>query len=101
MEEPNETKNLLLRVARKSSETNHSLVQACFTDLDFALTTAEVANSATEPEVRQRTLSMGGHAVGLVLARFPYLSMSADERQRMQEKLQAVRRRLQANGIEL
>ena len=101
MDEPNKLQHHLLRAARLSSETNRNLVQFCFTDLEFALSMAQVASASTEPEIRQRMLSMGRHAAALVLSRLPTLSLTADERQQMRDELQAVRERLQQNGVEL
>ncbi len=90
MDAPDNATMLALRLARVSSETNSRLTQICLTELDVASAMARIAGSTTNPEIRQRTLSMARRAYSKAVDGLPRLTLTPVQECEAVNKLAAV-----------
>ena len=77
---------------------NRASVDFLFTDCDLAMTFLDVAGTTAIPETAQRNRQNARKAYNAILRAIPKLVLSAAERQSIENKLSALRTRLETAG---
>ena len=78
------------------SDADHWSLELLMSDLDLALTFLQVAGTSSDTETRERNRQNARKAYDTVLYFLPRLHPTAQERQKIEEKLSILRTHLQA-----